>query len=57
MFTASIAYDDEQVLRQVSITAKEGLLSDYSMVFRDVVLFDDTVMENIRLGKHGATSE
>ncbi len=96
------AYDDEQVLRQVSFTAKEGevtalvgpsgsgkstcarlaarlwdvpegtirvggvdinsvdpevLLSDYSMVFQDVVLFDDTVMENIRLGKHGATDE
>ncbi len=96
------AYDDEQVLRQVSFTAKEGevtalvgpsgsgkstcarlaarlwdvpegtikvggvdinsvdpevLLGDYSMVFQDVVLFDDTVMENIRLGKHGATDE
>ncbi len=96
------AYDDEQVLRQVSFTAKEGkvtalvgpsgsgkstcarlaarlwdvpegtirvggvdinsvdpevLLSDYSMVFQDVVLFDDTVMENIRLGKHGATDD
>lgn len=35
----------------------EILLSDYSMVFQDVVLFDDTVMENIRLGKHGATDE
>lgn len=35
----------------------EALLSDYSMVFQDVVLFDDTVMENIRLGKHGATDE
>ena len=35
----------------------EVLLSDYSMVFQDVVLFDDTVMENIRLGKHGATDE
>ncbi len=33
----------------------ETLLGDYSMVFQDVVLFDDTVMENIRLGKHGAT--
>ena len=96
------AYDNEQVLRGVSFTAKEGevtalvgpsgsgkstcarlaarlwdyqrgtirvggvdiqsvdpevLLSDYSMVFQDVVLFDDTVMENIRLGKHGATDE
>jgi len=96
------AYDNEQVLRGVSFTAKEGevtalvgpsgsgkstcarlaarlwdidsgtirvggvniadidpetLLTDYSMVFQDVVLFDDTVMENIRLGKHGALDE
>ena len=35
----------------------ETLLTDYSMVFQDVVLFDDTVMENIRLGKHGASDE
>ncbi len=35
----------------------ETLLTDYSMVFQDVVLFDDTVMENIRLGKHGATDK
>ncbi len=35
----------------------EVLLTDYSMVFQDVVLFDDTVMENIRLGKHGASDE
>ena len=94
------AYDQAQVLRDVSFTAKEGevtalvgpsgsgkstcarlaarlwdvtagrisvggvdiatvdpevLLSDYSMVFQDVVLFDDTIMENIRLGKRGAT--
>ena len=98
----SFAYDDHEVLRGVSFTAKEGevtalvgpsgsgkstcarlaarlwdinggkikvggvdistvdpevLLTDYSMVFQDVVLFDDTVMENIRLGKHGATDE
>ena len=98
----SFAYDDKQVLRGVSFTAKEGevtalvgpsgsgkstcarlaarlwdiqegmisvggvdistidpevLLTDYSMVFQDVVLFDDTVMENIRLGRHGATDE
>ncbi len=96
------AYDEEQVLKHMSFTAKEGevtalvgpsgsgkstcarlaarlwdvpegrimvggvdintvdpevLLGDYSMVFQDVVLFDDTVMENIRLGKHGATDE
>ena len=35
----------------------ETLLSDYSFVFQDVMLFDDTVMENIRLGKHGASDE
>lgn len=96
------AYDNAQVLKGVSFTAKEGevtalvgpsgsgkstcarlsarlwdvpegtvkvggvdinsvdpevLLTDYSMVFQDVVLFDDTVMENIRLGKHGSTDE
>ncbi len=96
------AYDDKEVLHDVSFTAKEGeitalvgpsgsgkstcarlaarlwdvssgsievggvdiskvdpevLLRDYSMVFQDVVLFDDTVKENIRLGKHGASDE
>ena len=96
------AYNDEQVLRGVSFTARQGevtalvgpsgsgqstcarlaarlwdagegkirvggvdistvdpevLLRDYSMVFQDVVLFDDTVMENIRLGRRGATDE
>ena len=35
----------------------EVLLRDYSMVFQDVVLFDDTVMENIRLGRRGASDE
>lgn len=96
------AYDDKEVLHDVSFTAREGevtalvgpsgsgkstcarlaarlwdvssgtvkvggvdisrvdpevLLRDYSMVFQDVVLFDDTVMENIRLGKRGASDE
>ena len=41
----------------ISTVDPEVLLSAYSMVFQDVVLFDDTVMENIRLGKHGATDE
>lgn len=41
----------------ISTIAPEVLLRDYSMVFQDVVLFDDTVMENIRLGKRGATDE
>ena len=98
----SFAYDDKEVLNDVSFTARQGeitalvgpsgsgkstcarlaarlwdvtsgtievggidistvdpevLLRDYSMVFQDVVLFDDTVKENIRLGKHGATDE
>ena len=98
----AFAYDDKQVLRGVSFTAKEGeitalvgpsgsgkstcarlaarlwdvtsgsikvggvdiktvepeaLLTDYSMVFQDVMLFDDTVMENIRLGRRGASDE
>lgn len=39
----------------ISTVDPEALLKDYSMVFQDVVLFDDTVMENIRLGKRGAT--
>ena len=39
----------------ISTVDPEVLLTDYSMVFQDVVLFDDTVMENIRLGKRGAT--
>ena len=41
----------------ISTIDPETLLTDYSMVFQDVVLFDDTVMENIRLGRHGATDE
>ena len=35
----------------------EALLGSYAEVFQDVVLFDDTVMENIRLGCCGATDE
>lgn len=98
----SFAYDDHDVLKDVSFIAKEGevtalvgpsgsgkstcaklaarlwdvnkgtitvggidintvdpeiLLRDYSMVFQDVVLFDDSIKENIRLGKRGATDE
>lgn len=35
----------------------ETLLADYAEVFQDVVLFDDTVMGNVRLGRAGATDE
>lgn len=39
----------------ISTIDPEVLLSHFSMVFQDVMLFDDTIMENIRLGKHDAT--
>lgn len=35
----------------------EKLISLYSIVFQEVTLFDNTIMENIRLGKKGATDE
>ena len=35
----------------VSTVDGEALLKNYAIVFQDVVLFADTVMENIRLGK------
>ena len=35
----------------------ETLLTDYTEVFQDVVLFNGTVMENIRLGRRAATEE
>lgn len=41
----------------VSRVDPETLLKYYSMVFQDVVLFRDTVMENIRLGRRGATDD
>ena len=41
----------------VSRTDPETLLSLYSIVFQDVVLFDNTVMENIRIGRRDATDE
>ena len=41
----------------VSTVDPEVLLRDFSVVFQDVTLFDDTVMGNIRLGRRGATDE
>ena len=35
----------------------ETLLTNYSIVFQDVTLFNNSVMENIRIGKSGATDE
>ena len=39
----------------VSTVDAETLLEKYAIVFQDVVLFADTVMENIRIGRRGAT--
>ena len=41
----------------VSAVDPEVLLRDYAIVFQDVLLFDDTVMGNIRLGRRDATDE
>ncbi len=41
----------------VSTIEPEALLKNYAIVFQDVVLFHDTVMENIRLGRRSATDE
>ena len=35
----------------------EKLMSLYSIVLQDVTLFDNTILENIRLGRKGATDE
>lgn len=34
-----------------------ALMKDFSIVFQDVVLFNNTVMENIRVGRKGASDE
>ena len=41
----------------ISTVDPEVLLKDYAVVFQDVLLFDNTVRENIRLGRRGATDE
>ncbi len=35
----------------------EKLMSLYSIVFHDVTLFDNTILENIRIGRKDATDE
>ena len=39
----------------ISKVDPETLLSLYSIVFQDVTLFNNTIMENIRIGRKGAT--
>lgn len=41
----------------VSKVDPETLMSLYSIVFQDVTLFNNTIMENIRIGKKDATNE
>ena len=41
----------------ISQVDPEKLLSLYSIVFQDVTLFDNTILENIRLGRKDATDE
>lgn len=51
--SGKITLGDEDISR----IDPETLLSKYSIVFQDVTLFNNSVMENIRIGKSGATDE
>jgi len=41
----------------ISTVDPETLLKYYSVVFQDVVLFNTTIMDNIRIGKHNASDK
>lgn len=41
----------------IATVEPETLLKNYAVVFQDVTLFDNSVMENIRLGRQGASDE
>ncbi len=43
--------------KDISKIDPETLLKNYSIVFQDVTLFNNSVMENIRIGKSGASDE
>ncbi|MDR0785426.1 MAG: ABC transporter ATP-binding protein/permease [Treponema sp.] len=43
--------------KDVRAVAPETLLRYLSVVFQDVVLFNDTIMNNIRIGKQGASDD
>lgn len=43
--------------RDISQIDPEALLAHYAIVFQDVVLFNASVMDNIRIGRSGATDE
>lgn len=51
MYIAAVFSARLQIRRMKEIENQpETLLQSYSIVFQDVVLFRDTIMENIRLG-------
>ena len=41
----------------ISTVEPETLLKNFSIVFQDVVLFNNTILENIRIGRRNATDE
>lgn len=43
--------------QDISEIEPETLLENYSVVFQDVVLFNASIMDNIRIGKRNATDE
>ena len=43
--------------QNISEIEPETLLKNYSVVFQDVVLFNTTIMDNIRIGRRNATDE
>ena len=43
--------------RDISQIDPEALLAHYAIVFQDVVLFNASVMDNVRIGRSGATDE
>ena len=43
--------------QDISGIEPETLLKNYAVVFQDVVLFNATIADNIRIGKHDATDE
>lgn len=43
--------------QDISRVEPETLLKNYSVVFQDVVLFNTSIMDNIRIGKRDATDE
>lgn len=53
-------YDDGQILidgKDIKEISTESLFDKVSIVFQDVVLFNQSIMENIRIGKQNASDE